>query len=232
MVKLAYIKTTWREHEMSTVDKVDALNHLETQYDEMMNDITTHNHDSRYYTESQADSKYFKADNDGAGSGFVAETLDGMTAQSILSSSVPSGIIAIWSGAVTSIPNGWALCNGQNGTPDLRNKFVVSVGPNHTRGSTGGAATCTPSVTSATINNTTLTVNQIPAHTHTYIDRYNSSSSGSSSGESGAGGSTTTLNRTTGSTGGGQGHNHSVTVACNEYNNLPAYYKLAYIMKL
>ena len=38
---------------------------------------------------------------------------------------VPSGIIVMWSGSLSSIPTGWVLCNGGNGTPDLRNRFVV-----------------------------------------------------------------------------------------------------------
>lgn len=33
---------------------------------------------------------------------------------------IPSGVIVMWSGAANAIPNGWALCNGSNGTPDLR----------------------------------------------------------------------------------------------------------------
>ena len=37
-------------------------------------------------------------------------------------------IIVIWSGAVVDIPTGWALCDGNNGTPDLRGKFVVGAG--------------------------------------------------------------------------------------------------------
>jgi len=40
-------------------------------------------------------------------------------------SSVPTGTIVLWSGTVATIPSGWFLCNGQNGTPDLRNRFVV-----------------------------------------------------------------------------------------------------------
>lgn len=35
------------------------------------------------------------------------------------------GMILMWSGSIASIPGGWALCNGSNGTPDLRNKMVV-----------------------------------------------------------------------------------------------------------
>jgi hypothetical protein len=38
---------------------------------------------------------------------------------------IPAGLIAMWSGSIASIPAGWALCNGANGTPDLRDKFVV-----------------------------------------------------------------------------------------------------------
>ena len=40
-------------------------------------------------------------------------------------SSVPSGGIILWSGAANAIPTGWYLCNGSNGTPDLRGRFVV-----------------------------------------------------------------------------------------------------------
>lgn len=40
-------------------------------------------------------------------------------------SSIPSGVIVMWSGSIASIPSGWYLCNGSNGTPDLRNKFVI-----------------------------------------------------------------------------------------------------------
>ena len=38
---------------------------------------------------------------------------------------VKKGMIMMWSGSIASIPTGWALCNGSNGTPDLRDKFIV-----------------------------------------------------------------------------------------------------------
>jgi hypothetical protein len=41
---------------------------------------------------------------------------------------IPSGGIIIWSGASTAIPTGWYLCDGTNGTPDLRNRFIVGAG--------------------------------------------------------------------------------------------------------
>ena len=40
-------------------------------------------------------------------------------------SGIPSGFIGMWSGATDTIPSGWVLCDGNNSTPDLRNKFIV-----------------------------------------------------------------------------------------------------------
>ncbi|GAH94439.1 unnamed protein product, partial [marine sediment metagenome] len=39
-----------------------------------------------------------------------------------------TGMILIWSGSVASIPGGWQICDGTNGTPDLRNKFIIGAG--------------------------------------------------------------------------------------------------------
>jgi len=36
-----------------------------------------------------------------------------------------SGIIVMWSGAIADIPDGFVLCDGNNSTPDLRDKFIV-----------------------------------------------------------------------------------------------------------
>ena len=52
---------------------------------------------------------------------------------------LPSGSIIIWTGS--TIPNGWAICNGENGTPDLRNRFLVGAGSDGALGSTGGSKT-------------------------------------------------------------------------------------------
>ena len=70
---------------------------------------------------------------------------------------VPSGIIAVWSGAEGAIPSGWYLCNGSNGTPDLRDRFIVGAGSgsSYSIGNTGGSDTVT------------LSTSQIPAHSHT-----------------------------------------------------------------
>src|SRR5690606_19276216 len=39
---------------------------------------------------------------------------------------VPAGTIVMWHG--NNIPAGWAECNGTNGTPDLRGRFIVAAG--------------------------------------------------------------------------------------------------------
>ena len=71
---------------------------------------------------------------------------------------VPKGIIVMWSGAVNAIPAGWALCDGTNGTPDLRDRFIVGAGSSYAPSSTGG------------VNTMNLTVAQLPAHNHAVTD--------------------------------------------------------------
>jgi len=41
---------------------------------------------------------------------------------------LPKGSIVLWYGDTSNIPTGWALCNGGNDTPDLRDKFVIGAG--------------------------------------------------------------------------------------------------------
>lgn len=40
-------------------------------------------------------------------------------------SAIPIGCIVMWGGSVATIPSGWRLCDGTNGTPDLRDRFVI-----------------------------------------------------------------------------------------------------------
>jgi microcystin-dependent protein len=65
---------------------------------------------------------------------------------------MPSGLICMWSG--TQIPKGWYLCDGTNGTPDLRNRFIVGAGNSYIVGNTGG------------IDRVTLDASQLPSHIH------------------------------------------------------------------
>ena len=62
-----------------------------------------------------------------------------------------TGIVSFVSGMIimynsTSAPSGWYLCNGQNGTPDLRDRFIVGAGNSYSQNATGGSVTATDSV--------------------------------------------------------------------------------------
>lgn len=57
--------------------------------------------------------------------------------------SLPAGIIVMWGGLVANIPSGWVLCDGQNGTPDLRSRFVKGAAAGADPGAAGGSATHT-----------------------------------------------------------------------------------------
>ena len=54
---------------------------------------------------------------------------------------VPIGGIVIWSGSEGSIPTGWQICDGSNGTPNLQDRFVVGSGDDYTTDDTGGQTT-------------------------------------------------------------------------------------------
>lgn len=68
---------------------------------------------------------------------------------------VPRGGIILWSGSIASIPTGWQLCDGTNGTPDLRNRFIVCAGDTYAVNDTGGTAQYPQNDTS--VNNTVHT---------------------------------------------------------------------------
>ena len=51
---------------------------------------------------------------------------------------MPQGAIIMWSGGADHIPEGWVLCDGQNGTPDLQDRFIVGATPD-TAGHSGGS---------------------------------------------------------------------------------------------
>lgn len=152
---------------------------------------------------------------------------------------VPSGAILLWSGSVASIPSGWALCNGLNGTPNLQSRFVVGAGTSYSVGETGGSST------------TTLSMSNLPAHTHTFSGttdtdgahthtittktRFSYDSTGGSNAYGQDSPDGTGPNLTTNS-GGSHNHTFSGTTAATgsgtSFSNLPPYYALAYIMKL
>lgn len=105
---------------------------------------------------------------------------------------IPSGVILLWSGSIATIPGGWALCNGSNGTPDLRDRFVVGAGSTYSVGATGGA------------NTVTLDATQIPSHTHTVTTTGSTSSENAHS---------HTFSGTTGNMSANASHNHTANVS-------------------
>lgn len=61
---------------------------------------------------------------------------------------LPTGLILLWSGSIASIPGGWVLCDGTNGTPDLRDRFVIAAGGSYAVGANGGNSSHTHTFTS------------------------------------------------------------------------------------
>ena len=92
----------------------------------------------------------------GFSAGYLTATgaVSGASIQKNGSELLPTGVICMWSGAAASIPAGWYLCDGTNGTPDLRDRFIVGAGNSYSVGASGGSAT------------QTLAVANLPAHNH------------------------------------------------------------------
>lgn len=128
-----------------------------------------------------------------------------------LKNQVPSGLIAMWKGSINTIPNGWVLCDGQNGTDDLRDKFIVGSGYSYAVDAQGGEA------------RHTLTIEEIPSHSHDLdLPSMNFQNDGTGGPDVGKeGGDSRNFAGSIKSTGGGLSH-----------NNLPPYWSKAFIQKL
>jgi len=66
------------------------------------------------------------------------DNLYGILGTAASTNPIPAGGIIMWSGSIGAIPTGYYLCNGSNGTPDLRDRFVVGAGSTYAVGNTGG----------------------------------------------------------------------------------------------
>lgn len=164
-------------------------------------------------------------DQTGAATALTNHTSDG-------SAHVPSGVITMWSGSAGNVPSGWTLCDGTDGAPDLRGRFVIGAGGSYSSGDTGGQA-------SGQLSN-----GEMPSHSH----GANTDTAGSHSHriptEDNSG------NYRPVKTGNSEyygyqslnwiesagDHSHNVNVGTagsdNAHENRPPYYSLAYIMKL
>ena len=171
-------------------------------------------------------------------SGNPASALQAATKQyvdSAASGSFPAGGIIMWNGSVGSIPSGWVLCNGSNGTPDLRDRFVVGAGSTYAVGATGGSADATLVSHSHTYSGTTGSVGD---HEHG-LQKLGSAQAGSDNGGAPVSSSTgygTSRNLSPTESAGGHDHSFSGTTSSSGSSatnaNLPPYYALCYIMKL
>jgi len=151
---------------------------------------------------------------------------------------IPTGVIVMWSGSIASIPSGWALCNGSNGTPDLRNQFIigasVDVSGQSQTGVTGDNTKTGGSADAIVVSHTHPF--SISGSTSTGGDH--SHSGGCSSGATGSGPGVRPYSVTNTGTAGAHSHSFSgsgttsATGSTGTNANLPPYYALAYIMKL
>lgn len=171
---------------------------------------------------------------------------------------VPVGTIVMF-GAGT-VPTNWSICDGTEGTPDLRDRFVIGSGGTYSTGSSGGSASHTHSISidsggahshTASAAGTAITIAQMPAHDHgngvTNTDAdlycYGSKAAAPTTTESiDDNSSNGTLQGLTEEIGGGDTHTHTITVdsggahvhtgTTGAPSALPPYYALRYIMKV
>jgi microcystin-dependent protein len=122
---------------------------------------------------------------------------------------VPTGVIAMWHGASGAIPSGWVICDGNNSTPNLTDKFIKSTG---TANATGGGTTSGAH---------TLSESEIPSHDHDMTARNQDRSDVTDGMRSSGTGSNYGVD--TGNRGGGSSHTHSQAE--------PVYFSLIFIMK-
>jgi hypothetical protein len=140
---------------------------------------------------------------------------------------IPTGMISLWYGSIGSVPLGWYLCDGTNGTPDLRDRFVVGAGSTYSVAATGGSANA---IVVSHTHTATSTVTD-PGHTHTMIAISGASLGGGSETIPRTPNTNTTFTTNSATTGITVGTTNASTGVSGTNANLPPYYALAYVMK-
>lgn len=151
----------------------------------------------------------------------------------------PSGGIVMWSGTIATIPSGWYLCNGSNGTPDLRNRFIVGAHSDTTGVAyttiTGSNTQSGGTKDSIVVSHTHTATVTDPTHFHASIKTLDGYSLQTTSqgydviAQSGTTTTSTTVKTANASTGITVANSTEGSSGTNQ--NLPPYYALAFIMK-
>jgi hypothetical protein len=187
---------------------------------------------------SGATAQSYFAGNVGVGTASPAVALDvvGVTKSTSFAGNgiIPIGGIIMWNGTIANIPVGWALCNGQNNTPDLRDKFIVGAASDSNGAKTNitGSLTQTGGTKDAIVvdhNHTASSLVTDPGHTHGYITKTSTPAQSGSSTACWSG--TQTVNTTSNTTGITVGTTITSTGTTGTNANLPPYYALAFIMR-
>jgi len=150
----------------------------------------------------------------------------------IWGSGFPSGGIIMWSGSIASIPSGWYLCDGNNGTPNLKDRMVIGAGNLYAVNATGGSKDAI--VVSHTHTGSAAAVgdhqHEVFGFWHWVDESIEIMATRLKSTDQSASGRDD--DQTSGLAG---GHSHSLTInstgSSGTNANLPPYYALAFIMK-
>lgn len=154
---------------------------------------------------------------------------------------VSTGCIFFWYGTTGTIPSGYVLCDGTNGTPDLRDQMIMGAGATYAQGTTGGSTSTTTAAANgaaATTGSYVLTTADIPSHSHKVFTRtgsINGTGGGTSLysiGHDTNGGGTDNSGATE-TSGGAGGHSHTIGSVSHQHTyTLPPYRALVPIMRV
>ena len=147
--------------------------------------------------------------------------------QATSGATIPAGLISMWSGSIGSIPSGWYLCDGSNGTPNLTDRFIIGAGSTYAVNGTGGVSSVTLVTGNMPAHTHTATVTD-PGHTHTSnAQQQNTSNQLAGGGSFTTASATATINSATT----GISVTNSSTGSGTSFSILNPYYALAFIQK-